>query len=451
MSQSSEFNFDGLIGPTHNYAGLSYGNVASTSHRNQPSNPKAAALQGLAKMKRIADLGVPQCVLPPLYRPRLEFLRRLGFTGAPNALIEAAYAADPVLLYACYSASNMWTANAATVSPSADCEDSRLHLTPANLSSTLHRSIEHVSTKRVLSSIFDDVERFCVHEALPSQRDLSDEGAANHTRFCTEHGQRGVELFVFGVDSFDAQATGPQKFPARQTRLASQAIARIHGLDLSDQGNSFFLQQNPAAIDAGVFHNDVIAVGNQTTLLCHERAFVDQSAALQRLSAQVERVTGQPLTLIEIATEELSLADAVASYFFNSQLVTRPDGKMTLVCPIECEEVASARRCTEQILAGENMIDQVLFLDLRQSMNNGGGPACLRLRVVLDEEQAAAIHDGVRLTDQLYEHLVNWVEEHYREQLTPADLRDPVLVNEVKRAFQALAPILSLPATVLMS
>ena len=24
-----EVNFDGLVGPTHNYAGLSYGNVAS--------------------------------------------------------------------------------------------------------------------------------------------------------------------------------------------------------------------------------------------------------------------------------------------------------------------------------------------------------------------------------------------------------------------------------------
>ena len=190
-----EFNFDGLIGPTHNYAGLSYGNLASTSHQSQPSNPRAAALQGLNKMKFLADLGIGQCVLPPLRRPRFEFLRNLGFTGTDKQLIDKAYRANPALLASCYSASNMWTANAATVSPSADCQDGKLHLTPANLSSTLHRSIEFPSTTRNLRAIFADQEKFVVHTPLPSQDALSDEGAAKHTRICAEQGEAGIEIF----------------------------------------------------------------------------------------------------------------------------------------------------------------------------------------------------------------------------------------------------------------
>ena len=104
---TTEFNFDGLIGPTHNYAGLSYGNIASATHQNQPSSPRAAALQGLQKMKLLASLGVGQCVLPPLRRPRIELLRQLGFAGKLDSdVIEAAYQTDPVLVAVCYSAAN---------------------------------------------------------------------------------------------------------------------------------------------------------------------------------------------------------------------------------------------------------------------------------------------------------------------------------------------------------
>lgn len=396
-------------------------------------------------MKRVADLGIGQCVLPPLRRPRFEFLRSLGFAGSDKQLLEQAYRSSPDLLAICFSASNMWTANAATVSPSSDCNDGRLHLTPANLSSTLHRSIEYPSTTRNLRAIFSDEKHFAVHDALPSQPALSDEGAANHTRFCMEHGGPGLEMFVYGKPT--GRGPGPTKFPARQTQLASQAIARNHGVA---PDAVWFAQQNPAAIDAGVFHNDVIAVGNQNVLLCHEMAFVEQATQLKSLTQMFEKQFDSQLLVFEFSQDQIKLEDAVSSYLFNSQLLTRPDGNMTLICPVECRENESAQNCTEQLLSETNPIDQVLFLDLRQSMNNGGGPACLRLRVVLTEPQATAIHQGVVFTDALYEKLTKWVGANYRDHLLPEDLRDPKLVDESLQAMEELAGILDLPTDVIL-
>ena len=444
---ASEFNFDGLIGPTHNYAGLSFGNVASESHQNKISNPKSAALQGLEKMKFVAGLGIGQCVLPPLVRPRLEFLRDLGFSGTDEQIVDKAYKQSPALLASCFSASNMWTANAATVSPSADCQDGRLHVTPANLSSTLHRSIEHPSTTRNLRAIFSDPKQFVVHDPLSSQAGLSDEGAANHTRLSPAHDRSGIELFAFGIDTIDRAAPRPKKFPARQTRLASESIARNHGLNLDA---AVLLQQNPAAIDAGVFHNDVISVGNENVLLCHEMAFVDQANQLAKLRTRFEQQFECPLFVIELSDKELPLADAVSSYLFNSQLVTRADGNMMLICPLECSENPNAKRCLEKIVEQSNPIQEVEFLNLRQSMNNGGGPACLRLRVVLTTQQQAAMHQGIIFNDPLHGELVDWVESHYREKIAPDDLRDPALIRESFDAIASLAKILELPESVLL-
>ncbi len=437
-----EVNFDGIVGPTHSYAGLSYGNLASAAHEHQASNPQAAALQGLDKMRFVHELGVRQAVLPPSRRPRLDVLRRLGFAGSDAEVIEAAGRTDPALLAAVYSASNMWTANAATVSPSADCADDRLHLTPANLVNSLHRAIEAEETSQVLRVIFDDEQHFMVHEPLPPGLTLSDEGAANHSRLCREFGEPGCELFVYGRDALDASQPRPQQFPARQTRQASAAIARRHGLN---DKMAMFVQQNPQVIDQGVFHNDVISVANQNVFLFHEQAFVETSSRVQELARQYEETCHDRLILIRLSTDDLSIQDAVSSYLFNSQLLTRPGGGMTMVCPQECAENAAARRCTEQLLAGDNPIDQVEFLPLRQSMNNGGGPACLRLRVVLTEPELAATHGGVIFTPQLHDDLTAWVRRHYRDRLVEDDLRDPQLAMEIAAAFEQLSSILNLP------
>lgn len=432
-----EANFDGLVGPTHNYAGLSWGNVASKSNVRSVSNPKEAALQGLAKMKRLADRGYVQGVLPPHERPHIPTLRALGFSGSDSDILRAAVRQSPSILAAVSSASTMWTANAATVSPSADTSDHRVHFTPANLSAKFHRSIEHPVTGRALKSIFSDESWFAHHPALPSVTQFGDEGAANHTRLCGGYGEPGVELFVYGQIAFNDQAPAPRLYPARQTLEASQAIARLHGLK---DRHVVFAQQNPQAIDAGVFHNDVIAVGNGNTLFYHEMAFLEEDRVLADIRA---RLTGAELEAVRVSSDQVPLEDAVASYLFNSQLLNTPDGMM-LAVPGECREITSVSHYLDELVDGVGPITSVEVFDVKQSMRNGGGPACLRLRVVLNDDELKAMHHGVLLTDALYERLTSWVEAHYRVELSQEDLGDPMLLEEVRKALDELTGILGL-------
>ncbi len=437
-----EFNFDGLVGPTHNYAGLSHGNLASARNQGLVASPKTAALEGLAKMRFVASLGIGQAVLPPLPRPNLKLLRSLGFFGSPAQLIAAADKADPTLVAISYSASSMWTANAATVSPSPDTADRRLHLTPANLNSLLHRSLEAQQTTAVLRQIFADPNYFQVHSPLPFGSALADEGAANHTRLAADHGAPGVEWFTFGRSALDPNLPSPAKFPARQTREACQAIARRHQLAKS---RTLVTQQHPEAIDAGVFHNDVIAVGSVNLLLAHERAFVDQPRVIADLREMWSQTQIGPLHYVEISSAELSLADAVSSYLFNSQLLKTNDGTFVIVCPRECEATPAAHCVLQRLLVDPAIpIAQVKFLNLRQSMRNGGGPACLRLRVVLSDEQQQAALPGVFWSDDLDRRLTAWIQRHYRDELAPDDLCDPHLINESFQALDELGKILGI-------
>ena len=437
--QAREANFDGLVGPTHNYAGLSFGNVASQTNEKSVANPLAAAKQGLRKMKRLADLGFLQGVLPPQERPSLRLLRELGFSGSDTAVIERAAKDAPELLAAASSASAMWTANAATVSPSADTRDGRVHFTPANLTSKLHRAIEHEATRRTLQAIFADPAHFTVHEALPGTPALGDEGAANQTRFCSQYGERGVEFFVYGRSEY-RRGPEPVRYPARQTFEASRAVAQRHGL--SEDG-TVYAQQSPEVIDAGVFHNDVIAVGNRQTLFCHQRAFVDQSAVYDQLGAQLSKA-GAQLNVIEVPDARVSVADAVTSYLFNSQLLTRPDGRDVLVVPQECRENPRVAAYLDDLVVNAGPIDEVLVFELRESMKNGGGPACLRLRVVLNEAERQAVAPGVWIDDALFGRLDAWIGKHYRDRLAPSDLADPKLLDESRTALDELTQILGL-------
>ena len=128
-------------------------------------------------MKALAARGFVQAVLPPRERPNVAALRALGFAGNDSALLAAAARQAPHLLAACTSAAAMWVANAATVSPSGDTADGRVHFTPANLVTHFHRSLEAATTTRVLRSIFADERHFAVHNALPAAPQLGDEGA----------------------------------------------------------------------------------------------------------------------------------------------------------------------------------------------------------------------------------------------------------------------------------
>lgn len=417
-----EINFDGIIGPSHNYAGLSLGNIASAAHAGDIAFPRDAALQGIAKMRHNLQLGLAQGFFVPLPRPDYEWLGSLGTTAEdlPDSL-----------RYAAFSASAMWAANAATVSPAPDTADGRCHLTVANLRTMAHRSHEWPDTLRQLRLAFADTSYFRVNAPVPHT--FGDEGAANHMRLCSAHGDKGVEIFVYG------KSGGP--FPARQHVEASRAIARLHGLDPE---RTLFAAQAEAAIAAGAFHNDVVAVANENLLLAHELAFEDKDtlyADLRRLLPGVE--------IIEVPASAVSLADAVESYLFNAQLVTLPEAGpssglragMALVLPNEAQESSAVGSWLQQLVAGNGPIRRLLTVDVRQSMANGGGPACLRLRVVADPETV----DPRFLADETkLDAIAAVVMEHWPEQIAPTDLERPDLVAQVKTARVALLDALDL-------
>ena len=434
-----ELNFDGLVGPTHNYAGLSHGNLASTRHGQTVSNPRDAALEGLAKMKRLADMGVPQAVLPPHERPDLNQLRRMGFSGLDRDVIESAARDAPQLLVACTSASSMWVANAATVCPSVDAEDGRVHFTAANLINELHRCIEPATTSLILNRIFADDAHFVHHEPLPPAVHLRDEGAANHTRLCAAHGETGIQMFVYGAASNRAGPC-PKRYPARQSYEASAAVARLHRIDPE---RALFVQQHPDAIDSGVFHNDVICVGHRNILFYHTQAFVDTPQVIDQVCRRFQDVCGAELIRLEVDPRQVTLDDAVETYLFNSQIVTLPDGSTILLCPQECRGHECVGHYLEE-MAEQGPFGAVEFVDVRQSMKNGGGPACLRLRVVLSDAERARMHHGVVLTDALHDRLVSWVQRHYRDRLHVDDLADPKLAEESRSALDDLTGILGL-------
>jgi succinylarginine dihydrolase len=429
-----EHQFDGLVGPTHNYGGLSPGNVASTEHGGQTSNPRAAARQGIAKMRFVRDLGVAQAILPPQDRPSLAALRALGFRGKDEEVIAAAGAGDGLLLRVCSSASSMWTANAATVAPSRDTADARVHLVPANLRQMFHRTIEAPTTTRILRAIFADPSAFVVHEPLPGGGHFADEGAANHTRLFTSKG--AAHVFAWGRHAWGG-GLAPARFPARQTREASLALSRLHTLRSSA---CFFPQQHPDGIDAGAFHTDVLAVGNGPFLMLHELAFADRGVLLGGL----REALGDELQVVLATSKELPAEAAVRAYPFNSQVLSMPDGGMVIVAPLDSEEDPAAHAFLERVAASGGPVKAVHYLDVRQSMHNGGGPACLRLRVPLEDEERAKIRAHVLFTPELEASLLAWVDARYRDRLSPSDLADPALAQETMAALDELTGLLGI-------
>jgi succinylarginine dihydrolase len=430
-----EVNFDGLVGPTHNFAGLSAGNVASLKSVGSEASPRAAALQGLEKMRKVRRLGVRQAVLPPQPRPSLATLRKLGFSGPPEVALARAAQEAPQLLRLVSSASSMWAANAATVAPATDTTDGRLHVVVANLRHMFHRSLEADTTYAVLSTIFGDPSRFAVHEPLPGGEHFADEGAANHTRLETPAG--AIHLFGWGRSAFQQDERGPRRFPARQTKEASEALLRL--LQVPPE-RALLVRQHPDGIDAGAFHTDVVAVGHRHVFLAHELAFED-GAAVRR---QIEERSSGAVRQVWATEAELPIADAVAAYPFNSQIVTTDTDEMVIVAPSESAENARARAFLERVVASESPVSRVVFLDVGQSMRNGGGPACLRQRIPLRDEDLGALGARVLLDDALESELGAWIERRYRDRLLPGDLADPAVWRESAQALDELTQILGL-------
>jgi succinylarginine dihydrolase len=408
-----EINFDGIVGPSHNYAGLSLGNIASASNAGDTSYPRAAALQGLGKMRHNLALGLVQGFLLPLPRPNAAFLSAIGADGSE----------DRRLLAASWSASSMWTANAATVSPAADTADGRCHLTAANLVTMPHRSQEWPDTVKQLRLAFSDPVHFAVHDAVPAC--FGDEGAANHMRMGTSHDASGIEIFVYGKSG--------GAFPARQHEQASRAVARLHGLN---PARTLFVEQNPEAIAAGAFHNDVVAVANERVLFTHELAFADPEGTYAAIRAALPEAE-----IVIVPAAAVSLADAIKSYLFNAQLLTLPSGEMGLVIPLEAWEHPSVRTWLDTMLASNGPIRRILPVDVRQSMANGGGPACLRLRVAADP---ATIDPRFLLDEAKITRIEAVVAAHWPEAIRPEQLGDPALAAQIVAARHAQLEALEL-------
>jgi succinylarginine dihydrolase len=409
-----EINFDGIVGPSHNYAGLSLGNLASTRNAGQVSQPRAAALEGVAKMRANLDLGLVQGIFLPHPRPNNAWLAELGTTIGQA---ETALAANAM------SASAMWAANAATVSPAPDTADQRCHLTVANLRTMPHRSHEWPATLAQLRLAFGDVGQFVVHDPIPPA--FGDEGAANHMRLAPTYGEPGVEIFVYGVSGGG--------FPARQNLEASKAIARLHRLD---PARTLFADQSEEAIAAGAFHNDVVAVANGPLLFAHEKAFADRA----RLIADCERLV-PGFELVEVPEAEVSLAEAISSYVFNAQLVSPPDGETTLIVPAEARETPSVWAWLQRHVAGNGPIRRVEVVDVRQSMANGGGPACLRLRVVADP---ATVDPRFLVDHARLEVIAKVVERLWPPEIHNDNLQNPALIRDIETARGALLDALDL-------
>ena len=119
-----------------------------------------------------------------------------------------------------------------------------------------HRSLEAPTTTAVLRAIFADAAHFV------GARSVACRAAVRRRRRGQSHAIRGRferarrRVLRLRQTRHRRRHRARTRFPARQTREAFAAIARRHGLA---PARTVFAQQNPVAIDAGVFHNDVIS------------------------------------------------------------------------------------------------------------------------------------------------------------------------------------------------
>ncbi len=410
----TEVQLDTLVGPTHHFAGLSIGNLASMDHKGAISSPKKAALQGIEKMKMVMEMGAPQIFFPPQKRPVISFLNRVGFET-----VQSAFENEPELILAAFSSSFMWTANIATSTPSNDAVDSKHHITPANLGSNLHRHLEVLDSTRMFQQLFSHPDFFTIHAALPSVRQLFDEGAANQTRLAPSHDTQGLHLFVYGGETL--------RFASRQSKLASESVARLHHLP---KERVLLLEQNPEAIDQGVFHNDVISVGHTNLFLAHEKSFKDKNA-FDLIASTYQDLYQQNLILHIVAEKDLPLVKAVKTYFFNSQIISLPFGKRALLAPIECSQDPGVKNYIEKL----PYFSQVRYVSLNESMKNGGGPACLRLRLLLNNLETKSIPNRFWMDPMRAKLLSDLVEKYYPDTLSIDQFKDKAFLYQIEHTY----------------
>jgi succinylarginine dihydrolase len=186
-----------------------------------------------------------------------------------------------------------------------------------------------------------------------------------------------------------------------------------------------------------------VCVGAADTLFFHEAAFEDTAGTLAALSAAAEGLFDFKPVMVPAA--DVPLEDAIRSYLFNSQLLVFPgESRLVLVAPTEAQDTKSTREYCERLVSSNGPIGRVEYVDVRQSMRNGGGPACLRLRVVMTGAERTACHQGVLMTEEKIDALQDMVRKTYRDRLAPGDLADPALADECRLARESLLRVLDL-------
>ena len=428
--KTQDANFDGLVGLTHNYSGLSQADQQDGPNKDRVAHPRQAALESLNKMRGLMNLGLRQGVLPPHERPAIGFLRDLGFSGSDHRIWEKAWTQAPRYARAAAASASMWASNSATVSPSADCANGLLHISVANLNAALHRSIEAEASERVLRRIFADETAFRVHGPLPATAGFCDEGGANHFRLSAGQGAQGIEVFVYG------RGERP-----RHSLETCQALARRHGLA---PARVIFASLSDAAQKAGAIYSDLVAAAHENVLLFHAEAFYN-SEVLKAEIHDKARDLFEPV-LLEISSKEVSLSDAVKTCFFNAQMLRFPyASRLSFIAPREVRENNQTADLAADLRRRSNgLIDAPMFAEVHQSMRAGGGPSSMALSFELTTGEAAAINAGFFLTPKLSDALEDWINTHYRAELSPADLSDPLLIDETRTALDELTRILPL-------
>ena len=156
---------------------------------------------------------------------------------------------------------------------------------------------------------------------------------------------------------------------------------------------------------------------------------------LKNLEAKIDN-----FQFIEISDSEIPLKNIIDSYLLNSQLATNGQNEMMLILP---EEVKSYETCMAWLDKLKQISDIKLydFVNIKQSMMNGGGPACLRLKVVLDENETKELNQNFLMTSDRLDAIKSLIEREYRDNLHPDDLPDPNLLDESRRVLDELTQI----------
>ncbi len=415
---------DGIIGPTYHYGGMAVGNVLSQAHKHQESYPKKAALEGLEKMNQVRQLGCLQYVLPPLCKDVDRLLSLWGYEqGDMTSRLKALGYAHPYYLSALFSGASAWVANSCHITPSCDALDGICHITPANLVSCFHRHLDVDGYRDFLHQLFLNDELFQIYDPLPVV--YTDEGMANTIRLSGGN-ELGLYLHVYGK-TLSQRFT--RTFPARQTKEAFDRICYTH-----KRQDSMDIQQSPFAIDAGVFHNDVIAFGSHNLLVLHEHAFDNQVDVLNSITDRYQSKYGEPLHVYEVSNEVLSLDEAVHTYFFNSQLILVEKNTFHLLIPSRAMSHSGVKKSLKRLSKLKGLSITVHEVSCEESIKNGGGPACLRFFSVLNKAEHKAINSKFLLTDEMYEQWFQFIQTHYPDTLSFDDLKD----------FSVMKPLLDL-------